>query len=182
MPLPNSAISTVPPLLALAMRPLPLLPLQPLLALILYRIEKRHFGIFERLGAHAVKRFGIDPTDLPFAFVLEPTPPRPSITAVRTFPARLDVRISGPLAGLIGLVDGDFDGDALFFSRDLHIEGDIEAVLALRNAIDGAQIDLVDEALSGLGPLRMVAARVLRGWLRSPGASGGLQQGTERRS
>ena len=145
MPLPNSTISTMAPLLA-PMRPL--LPLQPLLALIVYRIEKRHSGIFERLGAHAAKRFEIDPTDLPFAFVLEPTPPRPAITAVRTLPARLDVRISGPLAGLIGLVDGDFDGDALFFSPDLHIEGDIEAVLALRNAIDGAQIDLVDEALS----------------------------------
>ncbi len=123
MPLPNSTISTVAPLLAPAMRPLPLLPLRPLLALIVYRIEKRHSGIFERLGAPAVKRFGIEPTDVPFAFLLEPTPARPAITAVRILPTRLDVRISGPLAGLIGLVDGDFDGDALFFSRDLQYRG-----------------------------------------------------------
>ncbi len=180
MPLPNSAISTVPPLLALAMRPLPLLPLQPLLAFILDRIEERHPSIFDRLGVHARKRFGIDPTDLPFAFVLEPRPPWPLITAVRALPARLDVRISGPLAGLVGLVNGDFDGDALFFSRDLLVEGDVEAVVALRNAIDDAQIDLVDEALGGCGPLRTPVERVLRGWLRPQGASSGAEQGTGR--
>jgi len=40
------------------------------------------------------------------------------------------------------MVDGTYDGDALFFSRDLSIEGDTEAVLALRNAIENADLDL----------------------------------------
>ena len=53
-----------------------------------------------------------------------------------------DARIAGPLAALIGLVHGAYDGDALFFSRDLVIEGDTEAVLALRNAIDNEELDL----------------------------------------
>ena len=165
MPPRTSAISTVSPLLALAMRPLPLLPLQPLLAVLLHRIERRHPGIFERLGDHAGKRFGIRPTDLPFAFVLEPKPLRPRISAVRYLPGRLDACVSGTLAALVGLVEGAFDGDALFFSRDLRIEGDIEAVLALRNAIDDAQIDLVGEALDGLGPLKAPAERILRDML-----------------
>lgn len=166
MPLSNSTISKVPPLLAMAMRPLPLLPLQPPLALLLDSVRRRHPGIFERLGAHAGKRFGLRPTDLPFAFVLEPRLVRPRVLAVRHLPADLDVRVSGPLAGLVGLVSGELDGDALFFSRDLHVEGDIEALLALRNAIDDAQIDLVGEALSGLGPFKILAGRFVQNWLR----------------
>jgi predicted lipid carrier protein YhbT len=42
---------------------------------------------------------------------------------------------------LLGMIDGTYDGDALFFSRDLTIEGDTEAVLALRNALENAEFD-----------------------------------------
>lgn len=160
------SISKVPPLLAMAMRPLPLLPLQPLLALILGRIRQRHPRMFQRLGVHAAKRFGLDPVDLPFALVLQPKPMRPRVLAVRHLPADLDVRVSSPLAGLVGLVAGELDGDGLFFSRDLHVEGDIEALLALRNAIDDAQIDLMSEVLDGLGPLKAFAERAAEAWLR----------------
>ena len=72
---------------------------------------------------------------------LAPHPRTPSLIAVRSLPIGLPVRIAGPLLGLIGLIDGTYDGDALFFSRDLVVEGDVEAVLALRNAIDDAGID-----------------------------------------
>jgi predicted lipid carrier protein YhbT len=166
MPPSNSTISKVQPLLATVLRPLPLLPLQPLLALTLDRIGRRHPGIFKRLGIHAGKRFGLRPIDLPFAFVLEPRLTRPRVIAVRHLPEGLDVRVSGPLAGLVGLVTGTLDGDALFFSRDLHVEGDIEALLALRNTIDDAQIDLVGEALDGLGPFKAPAERFVQDWLR----------------
>lgn len=139
-----------PPLLALALRPLPLTLLQPLLAVLMRRIGKRHPGLYERLGSHATKRFGIAPTDLPFAFVVEPDPVRPAAAAVRRLPPRLDATIRGPLLGLIGMAEGTLDGDALFFSRTLVVEGDVEAVLALRNAIDDARIDLIGTLLSGL--------------------------------
>jgi predicted lipid carrier protein YhbT len=59
---------------------------------------------------------------------------------------------------LLGLVHGVYDGDALFFSRDLVIEGDTEAVLALRNAIDNEEIDLAKEAAGLFGPLESLAA------------------------
>ncbi|HWM82761.1 MAG TPA: SCP2 sterol-binding domain-containing protein [Pseudolabrys sp.] len=167
-----SAAPTLPPLLSLAIQPLPLLPLQPLLALLVQRIKHNHPEIFERLGAHAGQRFGIDPSDLPFAFLLEPDRIRPRLAAVRSLPADIDVRIRGPLASLIGLVDGEIDGDALFFSRELVIEGDMEAALALRNAIDDAQIDMLGEVL---GPYRQWSAPVRRrllDLLRARDASG----------
>lgn len=148
----NSSIPTVPSIVSTALRPLPLFPLQPLLALCIKGILKKSPQIFDRLGEHAGKRFGLKPTDFPFAFVLDTYPEAPSAKAVRSFPKGLDAEISGPLAGLMGLADGSYDGDALFFSRDLVVEGDMEAVVALRNALDDAQIDFIQIAAMNLGP------------------------------
>ncbi len=153
-------IPVVPPLLALGMRPLPLLPLQPILAVIVQTVLKRHPEIFDRLGDHAGKVFGLNPTDLPFAFVLEPRYDKPKARAVRELPQEVDASISGPMAALIGLLDGSYDGDALFFSRDLVVEGDMEATLALRNAVDDAQINLLEEMASRFGPFSAQAQMV----------------------
>lgn len=160
---PEPTVSILPPVLSLAMRPLPLFPLQPLLAIFVGRVRARHPGIFSRLGEHAQKRFGLDPTDLPFAFVLEPRPSRPAAIATRQLPSNLDARISGPLRALLGLVSGELDGDALFFSRELHIEGDMEAVLALRNAIDSIGVDLLDEFLAEFPVFGAAVYQLLRG-------------------
>jgi predicted lipid carrier protein YhbT len=141
------------------MRPLPLPPLQLVLAGFLQRILARSPAIFDRLGEHSRARFGIRPTDLPFSFIVEAAPPR--LLVVRELPQGLDARISASLANLLFLLEGKVDGDALMFARELVIEGDVEAVLALRNAIDDAQIDLVDELAALLGPLGEPARRVL---------------------
>lgn len=152
----------LPPWLTHAMAPLPLGPLQPLLTLTLSRIGRLHPDLYGRLGEHAEKRFGIAPTDLPFAFVLEPRPERPQARVVRRLPPGLDVRIRGPLSGLIGMAEGRLDGDALFFSRTLSIEGDMEATLALRNALDDARLDFGVILLGCLGPLGTRVAEMLR--------------------
>lgn len=123
----------------------------------------RHPALFERLGEQASKTFAIDPTDLPVVFLLEPRPQAPRLMAVRReAQGAWDARVAGPLAALIGLVHGAYDGDALFFSHDLVIEGDTEAVLALRNAIDNEEIDLVDEVLAPLGLLGVFATAPAR--------------------
>lgn len=63
---------------------------------------------------------------------------------------------------LIDLVEGRVDGDALFFSRKLHISGDTEAVVALRNIVDGAEIDLVSDFASAFGMFSGPAEQILR--------------------
>lgn len=141
------------------MRPLPLLPLQLVLGGFLQRIWRRNPAIFDRLGEHSSARFGIKPTDLPFAFVVEAAPPRLSV--VRDLPRNLDARISASFANLLALLEGKVDGDALMFSRELVIGGDIEAVLALRNAVDDAQLDLVAELSALFGPMGGPARHVL---------------------
>jgi ubiquinone biosynthesis protein UbiJ len=72
----------------------------------------------------------------------------------------VDVTIRGSLSTLIALLEGRVDGDALFFSRDLAVEGDTEALLALRNAVDGEGIDLLRDFAMCLGPLAPVGVRL----------------------
>jgi predicted lipid carrier protein YhbT len=148
-------------LLALAIRPLPLLPPQIVLSAFLRRILRRHPHLLDRLGTHRGKRFGIEPTDLPFAFVVEAMPTHPQLTIVRELPAGTDARISASIASLLALLEGRLDGDALMFSRQLVIEGDVEAVLALRNAIDDAGLDVVVELAALFGPFGQPVQRVL---------------------
>jgi predicted lipid carrier protein YhbT len=147
------------------MQPLPLEPLRWALARVLRSVASRHPGLFQRLGPHAHKRFGIEPTDLPFAFVIAPHPRTPTIAVMRALPRDVSVRIAGPLIALLGLIDGSYDGDALFFSRDLVIEGDMEAVLALRNAIEDAGVDLVADTAVLFGPFAPLSQSLLRGAL-----------------
>lgn len=158
-----ASIPLVPGAVGFGLRPLPLGPLAFATDLVVRSIARRHGAIFTRLGEHAGKRFLIEPTDLPFVFVVTPQAGDPTVTVARSREGiSSDARIAGPIAALIGLIHGTYDGDALFFSRDLLIEGDVEAVLALRNALDDAEIDLLAEASAVLGPLASPAEQVGR--------------------
>ncbi len=146
-----------------AMRPVPPLVLQPALSAAMAVMKRRHPEVFERLAELDSPRYLIDPVDLPFVFLLRPDPKAPSLTAgndAEDIEATATIR--GPLVALIDLLEGRLDGDAVFFSRELVVEGDMEAVVALRNAVDGADIDLLSDLLSVLGPFAGLA-RVLAG-------------------
>lgn len=145
---------------------LPTLPLDVALERFVTSLTDRHPSLFSRLGDYASKRFLIEPTDLSFGFLLAPDAIRPQLHAVKrnaagTIDVDHDARIAGPLAALVGMVHGALDGDALFFSRDIVIEGDTEAVLALRNAVDDAEIDLPAEIASMTGPAASYVSQVL---------------------
>lgn len=148
----QATIPLFPPMLARALHLMPLAPLSLSLTAYSRKIAKIHPGLFRRLGDYAHTRFVLDPVDLPFVIILDPNGGVPHVTVMR---GRGDgaARISGPLSALLGLVHGAFDGDALFFSRDLVIEGNTGAALALRNAVDDAELDLSQEIASISGPL-----------------------------
>ncbi|NIX75916.1 ubiquinone anaerobic biosynthesis accessory factor UbiT [Microvirga terricola] len=158
----HAPVVAFPPFVSAALRPLPLHPLQFFLSAVLRRIVRQHPRMFERLGHYAGKRYGLAPSDLPFGFVLDTAPVGPGIAVVRSLPAGLDATISGPLQALLGMASGAYDGDALFFSRTIVVEGDIEAVLALRNAIDDAGVDILREGTALLGPLGRLGEALLR--------------------
>jgi len=96
---------------------------------------------------------------LPFVLVLTPEPERPHMSAHRRSerPAH-DAAIAGTFFNLLDMIDGSLDGDALFFSRDLQVSGDTEAVVALRNALDDFEGSALDSVVSAFGPLSKPAA------------------------
>lgn len=160
------------------MSALPLAPLELASNRVLQTALGRRPGLFSRLADYSERRFAIDPVDCPFVFLLEPRIEKPTLRVHATLDGvTWDARISAAMLVLLGLLDGTFDGDALFFSRDLVIEGDTAAVLALRNAIEDAELDpalllgapqFVTPALSG--GIRM-AADAMRRLLGAPASA-----------
>jgi predicted lipid carrier protein YhbT len=129
------------------------LPLTEAVANLAYqRVLSKHPSLFERLEEYGSRSFGFVPTDLPVAFVARPDERR---IGVRRKPMAdaVDVSVEAPFAVLLQLLQGDADGDALFFSRDIRVEGDMEALLALRNSLDDARVDLVGDLLGDGSPL-----------------------------
>lgn len=127
-------------------------------------LARRHAGMLERLADFAGATCLIVPRDLPAAFLLTlqsaPQPPRLDLVDAATTEARATIRAD--LATLLQLLEGRIDGDALFFSRDLTVEGDMDVVVALRNAVDDAGIDLLSDAAAACGPLAAPAERLGR--------------------
>lgn len=133
--------------------PLPLAPLSAAFTLLLRSALRRHPGVVARMGAAANASFLLDATDAPTMVLMQPAAGRLAAVSRRN-PARLprhDASIRGSLGAFLAMLHGSVDGDALFFAGDLSISGDTGAVLALRNALDDAEIDLAGElaALTG---------------------------------
>lgn len=152
----------------LVARPLPLPPLNLVLGRLAMRLSRAHPSLLRRLGPHADRLFLIDPTDLPWVLLLRPQTAALTAHPRARSPAH-DAHIAGPLSAFLAMMHGTEDGDALFFSRDLAVEGDTSAVLALRNAIDDAELDLTEELAALAGPLAQPLRRALAGAERATG-------------
>lgn len=143
--------------------PLPLFLLQPLLRRIVRRIAAQNPGMFARLGPHRAAHFLIDPTDLPFLLLLRPDPQALEFRALPRHASPPHVaRIAGSFLDLLTLMDGEQDGDALFFSRDLTVTGDTEAAVCLRNALDDVEQPIAESVADLFGPPGRAALGALR--------------------
>ena len=132
--------------------PLPPSFLKPVLRRLMRTVVRKRPELFARLGVHKNKRYLIDPTNSPFVFLLCPNPDNPQLTAHRRpYSLPHDAQITSTFLTLLDMIDGRVDGDALFFSRDLIIQGDIEAVVVLRNAMDDLEGSIVDDLVSHFG-------------------------------
>jgi predicted lipid carrier protein YhbT len=154
----------------LAVATVPLAITQRLVAALFQQALAQHPDVFDRLDVEAGKRFRFTPTDLGLSFIVQPAARTITVHRQAEAPAA-DATVSGPLLMLLALLEGRIDGDAAFFSRGLAVTGDMEAMLALRNALDDCGFDLPAD-LSGLAgpfarPFRRLAeairARALAG-------------------
>lgn len=122
--------------------------------------RRRHPGLFERLAELDGAEVLIDPTDMPLCLTLR-LGPSPRLRLVRRDAAPpCTAAVRGRFAVLLDLLEGRIDGDALFFSRDLAVEGDTETVVALRNAVDAEDMDLLADLAALPGPLGRLAPPV----------------------
>ena len=142
------------------------LVLQPVLTRVVRRVAARHPSLFARLGPHQATDFLIDPVELPFALHLRPDPQALVFRAVpRDTAPQAGATIRGRFLLLLELIDAEQDGDAAFFSRDLDVSGDTEAVVRLRNALDDVEGSIAEEAAGVLGaPGRAILARLRRAY------------------
>jgi predicted lipid carrier protein YhbT len=158
MALPNSLAARRPDprdlVVSLALATLP----RPLIAAMLRRVAR---SLPQRLAGRLAelegKRLLIVPDELSYAFLLSFPHGRLTIGLLDPPAAPpTDAQMQGPLRLFYDLVRGGDDGDALFFSRELAVTGDMAAAVALRNAMDGAGVDLFGEFLAlpaPFGPL-----------------------------
>jgi predicted lipid carrier protein YhbT len=150
-------MQSLPPLLAKPIEIVPLWLLERVAKTIFAGVLKAHPDLFERLGSYRQTRYCFSPLDLPLHFTVIPVT-QTLIVSRREQPPSADARIEGPLVLLLGLLEGRCDADALFFSRDLSVSGDMEAMLALRNALDDSAIDLPRELGALAGPFSILVA------------------------
>ena len=159
-------LETVPPSLA-----------RPVLGHALAAMRRRYAGVFARLADLGETLFLIDPTDLPVAFQLRPAGAHPMLALHKGVSEQSGAAatIRAPLPTLIALMEGRIDGDTAFFGRDLAIEGDMAAVLTLRNALEEGDIRIAETLIEAAGPLTPLLRR-----MASPLA--GLHRALERRA
>ncbi len=140
--------------------------LEPIFKQISRKIWNRHKKSFARLSESEGVLYLIDPIDLPFVIGLRMETDGPTVKLASHDIGGATATIRGSLLALAQLAEGEIDGDALFFSRKLEIEGDTEAVVALRNALDDADINLIEEFATRFGPfgppVRKASAFALR--------------------
>ena len=143
----------MPLLLPLVLRTVPLFVVQAALDRIVTNIHRERPRLFARMGASAKKSILIDPTDMPFVVRMLPDNEEPDMRAYRRGRApEADAQITGTFAGLFKMLDTQLDGDALFFSRDLKVTGDLEVVVALRNALDDIDGSIASDVAALFGP------------------------------
>lgn len=140
-------------LLRIVLAPFPLFALQLVANRIVAHVSAQHPEVFRRLGENARKRILIDPADMPFILLLEPRPDMPALTLRRrheTVPH--DARIAGAFLTLLEIIDSQMDSDALFFSRDISVDGDTGAIVALHHALDDIDGTLAESVATSFGP------------------------------
>jgi predicted lipid carrier protein YhbT len=128
--------------------------------LLMRRLGRTYPQLFHALAAHEPCTVGIEPTDLRHRFVLSFGGKSVSLAPTLTLEQPLNACVKGRLATLVGLLEGRVDSDALFFSREIVITGDMEAIVSLRNALDRETVDVFQATTALFGPMGRPVRRI----------------------
>jgi len=143
--------------------PIPLFPLQFILSRMVKGIAQRRPEFFARLGSHIDSSYAINVTEFPFVLLLKPNPKKPEMTAYRrSEEIASDASITGPFMDLFKVLDGRGDSDAMFFSGNIKVNGNTEAAVCLRYALDDLDGSVIEDLLHMGGPVLMPAHLLLQ--------------------
>lgn len=151
-------------------------PAEQLLTLALRRVAHSRPDVFERLGPHSEDIFHLAPAESPLAFQLRPSATRGMVRLKhKADTAGSTATIEGPLWDLLDVFDGSLDADSAFFARRIVVQGRTDAVVALHNTLEAADLNIAD--LVGGGRAGAAAAHAASGlrklahaWSRGRGA------------
>ena len=129
--------------------------------ILMHKMHRRHPRLFVNLGWLSPAVVGIEITDLPHSFILKFGGQPASLEVVEEIPSNINAAIKGDLVALIEMLEGQTDGDMLFFTRRLVVTGDTSVVIGLRNTMDRENINLVEDVTSLLGPFAEPANQAL---------------------
>ena len=147
--------------LGAALRPLPPGPLQALLQRLADRLSARHPEVLDRVGDVGRARLLLVATDLPWRALITLDGEGAQVALTRRDNASApdaEATVTGPVERLIACAQGGGDGDAMFFAREIEVAGNTDVLVALRNALDGADLDIAGELAALAGPLHRPAA------------------------
>ncbi|WP_200339318.1 ubiquinone anaerobic biosynthesis accessory factor UbiT [Rhodovibrio sodomensis] len=150
--------------IAVLLRPLPTAPLQAALQRLADRLSARHPDVLDRVADIGRARLLLLATDLPWRALvtLERDGARVTVDRHADGPdPQADAAVTGPVERLLACVQGGGDGDAMFFAREIAVTGNTDVLVALRNALDGAELDIAGELAALTGPLQGPATQAL---------------------
>ena len=130
--------------------------------IVVQRIRRRHPKLFANLARLPKAVAVLAPTDTPHRFALTMGQEPVAFTLLEEGEGLTpDATIAGTLDSLIAMLEGQADGDTLFFSRDIQVTGDTTVIVGLRNTLDREEIDLMGEILSLFGPFAQPLGKAL---------------------
>jgi len=110
-----------------------------------YSIKKKHPDVMERLSTTYGKTVYAFFTDLNYGVLTKISENKTIVEKYKAREIKADLLLKGNFFDLISIIEGKMDGDALFFSRKIEVEGDTEMLITIRNAFDSADIKLFKE-------------------------------------
>lgn len=138
-------------LLGFFIKKIPVPVIQFFLNYSMQKMHKKYPRIFEKFDNSTDNTFLIIPTDLPFNFKLTIDPQHPTLKLVNNnYDETVSASIKASIENLLKMFEGNLDGDAAFFSKELIIEGSTAAIVTLRNAIDSEEIDVINDLSENL--------------------------------
>lgn len=105
---------------------------------------QKHPKVITKMAEYTPARLVLIPSDMPFCFFVEFTKDNMQINIIdqNAFDGKNLTCITASLELFIKMLEGNLDGDALFFSRQLTVAGDTTIIVALRNILEAENVNI----------------------------------------